>query len=57
MNLYRDGNDRIGAHRDNEAQIDASAGIASVSFGATRDFVFKPYKPESGRQKKDRDSS
>lgn len=36
-NLYRDGQDAMGWHRDNEPEIDPTV-IASVSFGAARDF-------------------
>lgn len=37
VNLYRDGNDYIGYHRDKH--IDETP-IASISLGATRDFIF-----------------
>jgi alkylated DNA repair dioxygenase AlkB len=40
FNQYRDGHDSMGWHRDNEPEIDPSC-IASVSFGATRDFVIR----------------
>ena len=39
-NLYRNGQDAMGWHRDNEPQIDPSI-IASVSFGASRDFKIR----------------
>ncbi len=38
INRYRDGRDCIGAHRDDERGIDASAGVLSLSLGATRTF-------------------
>tara|TARA_B100001123_G_scaffold416898_1_gene519025 strand:- start:1466 stop:1984 length:519 start_codon:yes stop_codon:yes gene_type:complete len=41
LNLYRHGEDNVGEHSDNEKDIDPTAGIASVSFGAPRDIVFK----------------
>lgn len=41
LNLYRDGNDAMGWHRDNEKEMDTSL-IASVSFGATRSFRIRP---------------
>merc|ERR1719323_2356013 len=41
INRYKDGKDRIGAHRDDEKGIDRGAPIAGLSFGATRDFVLK----------------
>jgi alkylated DNA repair dioxygenase AlkB len=40
-NLYRDGGDRLGFHRDNEPELGARPLIASVSLGATRRFRFK----------------
>ena len=44
MNKYRDGNDFIGLHPDDEAKGDDNNIIASVSFGATRKFVVKPMR-------------
>lgn len=41
VNRYKDGNDNIGYHRDSEIALDPSAPIASLSFGAKRDFCFK----------------
>jgi alkylated DNA repair dioxygenase AlkB len=43
LNLYRDGNDSVGWHRDNERELGAHPVIASVSLGATRNFVFRNY--------------
>lgn len=43
LNLYRDGNDAMGWHRDNEPEIDQRL-IASLSFGATRTFKIRAYK-------------
>lgn len=40
-NQYRDGQDSIGAHKDNEAQLDRQPVIASINLGASRDFVAK----------------
>lgn len=40
-NLYRDGNDRLGFHRDSEAELGPTPLIASVSLGATRRFRFR----------------
>ncbi|CAJ0955938.1 unnamed protein product, partial [Ranitomeya imitator] len=39
--LYKDGNDHIGDHRDDEKELLPQSPIASVSFGACRDFIFK----------------
>lgn len=44
MNYYRDGNDKIGFHRDDEAETEDTSFIASVSFGATRKFKIIPRK-------------
>jgi alkylated DNA repair dioxygenase AlkB len=43
LNLYRDGEDSMGWHRDNEPEMDTSV-IASVSFGAARKFKLKERK-------------
>lgn len=41
LNYYRDGNDSIGMHADDETQLGPQPTIASVSLGATRTFVFR----------------
>ena len=41
LNLYRNGEDCMGWHSDNEKVLDASKPIASVSLGAKRDFFLK----------------
>lgn len=38
INLYRDGNDSMGWHADDEPELGAQPVIASVSLGAPRDF-------------------
>jgi len=43
MNLYRDGQDSMGWHRDNEKMLGDRPVIGSVSFGATRTFQLRPY--------------
>ncbi len=45
LNLYRDGNDAMGWHRDNEREMDTSL-IASVSFGVTRAFRIRRFHGE-----------
>lgn len=40
-NLYRDGRDCMGWHRDDERELGARPAIASLSLGATRRFVLK----------------
>lgn len=43
INRYADGDDKIGAHRDDEKELGDKPVIVGVSFGAVRDIVFKPY--------------
>jgi len=43
-NLYRDGRDSVGWHSDDEKELGNNPVIASVSFGATRNFVLKHRK-------------
>lgn len=43
LNQYRNGNDSVGWHRDNEKELGINPVIASVSFGATRNFQFKHF--------------
>ena len=47
LNYYRDGNDSMGWHRDNEKELGANPVIASVSFGAARNFQFREYKGDT----------
>jgi alkylated DNA repair dioxygenase AlkB len=41
LNYYRDGNDSVSWHRDQEKVLKVNPVIASVSFGATRMFKFR----------------
>ena len=41
VNYYRDGNDKVGWHRDDEPELGATPTIASLSLGATRRFKFR----------------
>ena len=41
LNFYRDGQDRMGWHSDNERVLDQVSPIASLSLGISRDFAFK----------------
>lgn len=41
LNLYRDQNDSMGFHSDDERELGAEPTIASLTFGATRTFVMK----------------
>lgn len=44
LNLYRDHNDRMGFHSDNEPSLGKEPTIASLSYGATRTLIFKHKK-------------
>lgn len=41
LNLYRNGQDAMGMHSDNEKELGNAPCIASLSLGATRRFVFQ----------------
>ena len=41
VNLYRDGNDTVGWHSDDEPELGLQPTIASISLGETRDFQLK----------------
>lgn len=41
LNYYRDGNDSMGIHSDDERELGVNPTIASVSFGATRRMIFR----------------
>lgn len=43
LNLYRDGQDSMGWHRDNERMLGDKPVIGSVSFGGTRTFQLRHY--------------
>ena len=43
LNLYRDGKDSMGWHRDNEKELGINPVIGSVNFGATRTFKLRNY--------------
>lgn len=47
MNLYRDGQDSMGYHQDNERELGFHPLIVSLSLGATRRFLVRPH-PASG---------
>jgi alkylated DNA repair dioxygenase AlkB len=49
LNLYRDGQDYMGWHRDNETELGVQPVIASLSFGAERRFVFRHFRDEQLR--------
>ena len=41
VNRYKDGEDKMGDHKDDEKELVKDAAIASLTLGAERDFVFK----------------
>ncbi|XP_034728377.1 DNA oxidative demethylase ALKBH2 [Etheostoma cragini] len=41
VNRYKDGQDHMGEHRDDEKELDPLCPIASVSLGSPRDFIFR----------------
>lgn len=55
-NLYRDGDDSMGWHADNERELGINPAVASISLGSTRRFVLRPrgggrsveFRPGSG---------
>jgi len=47
LNLYHDGNEGMGWHSDDEKMIVPKSAIASVSFGASRKFIFKHKKDKT----------
>lgn len=44
LNYYRDGKDHVGFHADKEEVLEEGSTIASLSLGATRDFVIRHIK-------------
>ncbi|XP_006249560.1 DNA oxidative demethylase ALKBH2 isoform X1 [Rattus norvegicus] len=49
VNRYKDGCDHIGEHRDDERELAPGSPIASVSFGACRDILFR-HKDSRGKR-------
>lgn len=50
-NLYRDGNDKVGWHSDDEPLFGSDPIIASLSFGAARDFILRRKDDHSVKEK------
>jgi alpha-ketoglutarate-dependent dioxygenase alkB family protein 2 len=44
INRYANGDDKIGAHRDDEKELGDNPTIVGVSLGASRDVCFVPYR-------------
>jgi len=51
LNYYRDGNDSMGWHKDNEKELGVNPVIGSVSFGASRSFHFKNQSDKNLKEK------
>lgn len=47
LNRYRDGNDSVGFHADDEPELGENPCVASLSLGATRRFVLAPKRQRS----------
>jgi alkylated DNA repair dioxygenase AlkB len=47
-NRYRDGDDSMGLHADDEPELGPEPIVATVSLGASRRFVLKPRRPADG---------
>lgn len=47
VNQYKDGNDNIGKHSDDESNLMRTSGVVTVSFGATRTFRIRNRKTDS----------
>lgn len=48
LNYYRDGNDSVGFHADDEKELGKDPTIASLSLGAPREFILKQDKVVKG---------
>jgi alkylated DNA repair dioxygenase AlkB len=49
LNLYRDGNDSVSWHSDNEKELGANSTIAAISMGAVRTFQLKHKRERPNR--------
>ena len=52
INRYRNGNDSVAWHNDDDAQSDSRRTIASLSLGATRTFELRPLRSSGLNHKK-----
>ncbi|MCH7398325.1 alpha-ketoglutarate-dependent dioxygenase AlkB [Belliella sp. DSM 107340] len=50
LNYYRNGQDSMGWHRDNEKSLGENPLIASVSFGIDREFQFRKYEDKQSKK-------
>merc|ERR1711874_801431 len=54
VNRYKDGADKMGEHKDDEKELDQTVPIASLTFGAERDFVLRRQDKKGERIKKEK---
>ena len=52
INFYKDGNDSVSDHSDNDDTMDPDSKVLSVSVGATRDFKIKTQKVPAGKKQR-----
>ncbi|KAL0979332.1 hypothetical protein UPYG_G00183740 [Umbra pygmaea] len=52
INRYKNGQDQMGEHRDDERELDPLCPIASLSLGAARDFVFRHQEARGKRSRR-----
>lgn len=50
LNYYRNGQDSMGWHRDNEKNLGQNPTIASVSFGISREFQLRKYETKKDKK-------
>ena len=50
LNYYRDGQDSMGMHSDDERELGPNPAIASLSFGAARDFILRHKRDKRTRK-------
>ncbi|GAB2614302.1 alpha-ketoglutarate-dependent dioxygenase AlkB family protein [Belliella aquatica] len=50
LNYYRNGQDSMGWHRDNEKNLGENPTIASVSFGISREFQLRKYETKKDKK-------
>ena len=53
LNLYRNGNDHLSWHRDNETELGSEPNIASLSLGATRTFSLRTNSADAKKEQYD----
>jgi alkylated DNA repair dioxygenase AlkB len=51
VNRYRDGNDSMGMHADDEPELGDDPAVATLSLGATRRLAIAPRRPRDGERR------